>query len=156
MVNEESQEHSSGPSDAAETAEHVEKQAGETMTDAVAETGAASEAAIGELLPAPAMDAGDQDELSSEPNSEAAEHDELSEMELNEVIENICNSKADEFRMLGYEHVTGREVWECVSDKYIKQGTPPLHRIVNDILSLKVTQFMNWMTMSIYKSNPFE
>ncbi|WP_308862170.1 post-transcriptional regulator [Paenibacillus radicis (ex Xue et al. 2023)] len=81
---------------------------------------------------------------------------ELSEIELNEVIENICNSKAEEFRMLGYEHVTGREVWECISDKYKKTGVPRLHQIVNDILSLKVTSFMNWMTMSIYKSNPFK
>ncbi|WP_371263398.1 post-transcriptional regulator [Paenibacillus sp. 1_12] len=79
----------------------------------------------------------------------------LSELELNELIESICTSKAEEFRMIGYEHVTGREIWECVSDKYQKTGMPALHQIVNDILSLKVTKFMNWMTMSIYKSNPF-
>lgn len=86
-----------------------------------------------------------------------AEHSEpLSEQELNEMIEDMCNSKADEFRMIGYEHVTGREIWECVSEKYQKTGTPPLYKVVNDILSLKVTQFMNWMTMSIYKTNPFQ
>jgi hypothetical protein len=89
---------------------------------------------------------------SSEPEAEPAQ---LSEMELNELIENICTSKAEEFRMIGYEHVTGKEIWECVSDKYQKTGMPALHQIVNDILSLKVTKFMNWMTMSIYKSNPF-
>lgn len=88
--------------------------------------------------------------------NEEAEAVELTEFELNEVIANICTSKAEEFRMLGYEHVTGREVWECVSDKYKKTGVPKLHQIVNDILSLKVTSFMNWMTMSIYKSNPFK
>nr|WP_051620323.1 post-transcriptional regulator [Paenibacillus sp. UNC451MF] len=90
-------------------------------------------------------------ELEPEPEWEA-----LSDVELNEVIESICNSKAEEFRMIGYEHVTGMEIWECVSDKYKKTGTPPLHKVVNDILSLKVTQFMNWMTMSIYKTNPFK
>ncbi|WP_349254208.1 post-transcriptional regulator [Paenibacillus sp. RC67] len=90
-------------------------------------------------------------ELESEPEWEV-----LSDVELNEVIESICNSKAEEFRMIGYEHVTGMEIWECVSDKYKKTGTPPLHKVVNDILSLKVTQFMNWMTMSIYKTNPFK
>jgi hypothetical protein len=79
----------------------------------------------------------------------------LSEFELNEMIEGLCNSKAEEFRMIGYEHVTGREVWDCVSDKYEKKGYPPLHQIVNDILSLKSTQFMNWMTMSIYKNAQF-
>nr|WP_248930952.1 post-transcriptional regulator [Paenibacillus hamazuiensis] len=67
----------------------------------------------------------------------------------------MCNSKAEEFRMLGYEQVTGRDIWDCVSDKYHKTGMPALHRVVNDILSLKVTQFMNWMTMNIYKDRPF-
>lgn len=69
----------------------------------------------------------------------------------NEMIESLCESKAEEFRMLGYEQVQSRDIWECVSDKYHKHGMPPLHRIVNDILSLKVTQFMNWNTMNIYK-----
>ncbi|WP_310942890.1 post-transcriptional regulator [Paenibacillus doosanensis] len=85
-----------------------------------------------------------------------AEIEMLSDDELNEVIESICTSKAEEFRMIGYEHVTGKDIWECVSDKYRKTGSPPLHRVVNDILSLKVTSFMNWMTMSIYKTNPFQ
>lgn len=80
--------------------------------------------------------------------------DQHTQADLNVVIEDMCRSKAEEFRMLGYEHVTGQEIWECVSDKYHKTGVPPLHRVVNDILSLKVTQFMNWMTMSIYKDRP--
>jgi len=74
----------------------------------------------------------------------------MREEELNKAIRDICVSKAEEFRMLGYEQVTGEEIWDCVSDKY-KNGTPPLYQVVNDILSLKVTQFMNWMTMNAYK-----
>ena len=74
----------------------------------------------------------------------------LSETELNETIRELCDSKAEEFRLLGYEQVTGEDVWYCVSDKY-KTGYPPLHRIVNDILSLKATTLMNWITLSIYK-----
>lgn len=77
--------------------------------------------------------------------------DDLSQDDLNRTVEEMCLSKADEFRMLGYEQVTGMDIWNCVSDKYHKSGMPPLHRIVNDILSLKVTQFMNWMTMNIYR-----
>ena len=75
--------------------------------------------------------------------------------ELNAVIEELCNSKAEEFHLIGYEHVTGKEVWECVNSKYEKKGQPELHQIVNDILSLKATQFMNFMTMSIYKGTQF-
>lgn len=76
------------------------------------------------------------------------------EQELNALIENLCNSKAAEFRMLGYEHVTGREIWDCVNDKYHKSGVPSLHKVVNDILSLKATQFMNWMTLRVYRGDP--
>ncbi|WP_307720144.1 post-transcriptional regulator [Paenibacillus ehimensis] len=88
--------------------------------------------------------------MESEPDPES-EEEPMDDEQLSRVIEDICRSKAEEFRMIGYEQVTGEEIWECVSDKYHKTGVPPLHRIVNDILSLKATQFMNWMTMSIYK-----
>lgn len=77
------------------------------------------------------------------------------EQELWQTIRELCDSKADEFRMLGYDSVTGQDVWNCVSDKYGKQGQPLLHKMVNDILSLKVTTLMNWMTLSIYKGAQF-
>ena len=75
--------------------------------------------------------------------------------ELSEEIEAMCISKAEEFRLIGYEHVTGKDVWECVSAGYAKSGQPGLHRMVNDILSLKVTQFMNYLTLSAYKGTSF-
>lgn len=75
----------------------------------------------------------------------------MTEDELRQSIEELCRSKAEEFHLLGYEQVTWEEIWECVQAKYTKGGMPALHRVVNDILSLKVTDFMNWVTMSIYK-----
>lgn len=72
----------------------------------------------------------------------------MPEEQLNRVVEELCNSKAEEFELLGYDNITGKEIWECVSDKY-KKGLPPLHRLVNDILSLKTTEYMNWMTMNV-------
>ncbi|MNQ85854.1 Post-transcriptional regulator ComN [compost metagenome] len=79
----------------------------------------------------------------------------LSDGELNEIIESLCLSKVEEFVLLGYEHVTGKDIWDCVSDKYRKTGLPSLHQIVNDILSLKSTAFMNWMTISMYRGAQF-
>lgn len=88
------------------------------------------------------------DEVSvSESESEPA----LNDREINETIEQLCRSKAEEFHLIGYDQVTGADVWECVSDKYHKKGTPQLHEVVNDILSLKVTQFMNFITLSMYR-----
>ncbi|GAA3408266.1 post-transcriptional regulator [Paenibacillus hodogayensis] len=85
--------------------------------------------------------------------SEPVEQIRLSEREMDATIKELCRSKADEFRMLGYEHVAGTDIWNCLSEKYEKNGEPLLHQMVNDILSLKVTTLMNWMTMSIYRNN---
>lgn len=80
--------------------------------------------------------------------ADSGEEDDMSAM-----IEQLCESKADEFRLIGYEHVSGRDIWECVSDKYHKSGMPPLYQVVNDILSLKVTQFMNYITLNMYRGD---
>jgi hypothetical protein len=82
---------------------------------------------------------------------DSAPEPELADEDKNRMIEQLCESKAEEFRMLGYEQVRGADVWECVSDKYLKKGTPPLHVIVNDILSLKVNQYMNFITLNLYR-----
>jgi hypothetical protein len=93
---------------------------------------------------------GQQDE-SAEPETDAA----LSEQELSELIEQLCRSKAEEFRLIGYEQVREEEIWNYVSEKYAKSGMPRLHVIVNDILSLKATKFMDWLTMNAFKGKPF-
>ncbi len=77
----------------------------------------------------------------------------LSEAQLNAIVEELCISKAEEFSMLGYENVTGKEIWDCINDRY-KKGMPHLHEVVNDILSLKTTQYMNWMTMTVVYKGP--
>ncbi|MGG1555720.1 post-transcriptional regulator [Paenibacillus ferrarius] len=79
----------------------------------------------------------------------------MTDHELNEIIEGLCASKAEEFVLLGYDQVTGKDIWDCVNEKYRKTGMPSLHQIVNDILSLKTTQFMNWMTISMYRGTQF-
>lgn len=82
--------------------------------------------------------------------------EEISESQLEEAIETLCRSKAEEFRLVGYEHVTSKDIWICVSAKYEKEGIPPLYKLVNDILSLKVLNFMNFMTISAYKGSTFD
>jgi hypothetical protein len=82
-----------------------------------------------------------------------ANQEQMSEQQMNETIEELCESKAEEFRLIGYELVNGADIWECVSDKYHKKGTPPLYEVVNDILSLKVTQFMNFITLNMYRGD---
>ncbi|MDI3328784.1 MAG: post-transcriptional regulator [Alicyclobacillaceae bacterium] len=74
----------------------------------------------------------------------------LTPEELTRCIEELCRSKAREFALLGYENVTGEEVWACVSGRY-KNGLPPLYQLVNDILSLKAPQFMDWAMVRAMK-----
>jgi hypothetical protein len=81
---------------------------------------------------------------------EEPEELQLSDEEMNRMIESICNDKADEFRQLGYEQVTGAEIWQCVESQY-KKGYPALHRLVGDILSLRPQAFMNWLMKNAYK-----
>jgi hypothetical protein len=83
--------------------------------------------------------------------SESEEDIVLTMDDLTEAVEQLCISKAEEFALLGYDNVTGEEVWKCVSSKY-KKGYPALHVIVNDILSLKADKFMNWLLIQSYKS----
>ncbi len=72
--------------------------------------------------------------------------------ELNRQVEDLCHSKAKEFNLMGYKNITGELVWECVYERYNGE-LPRLHKIVNDILSLKVTTYMNWMMMKAYKGS---
>lgn len=80
---------------------------------------------------------------------EHAEDGTLSSGELNEMIEKVCLSKAQEFHMIGYPQVTGADIWECVASKY-KRDLPPLHRLINDILTLKTTTFMTYVMKKSY------
>ncbi|BFH61223.1 MULTISPECIES: post-transcriptional regulator [Paenibacillus] len=82
--------------------------------------------------------------------------EQMSESEIDAVIEALCQSKAEEFRLVGYEYVTSKDVWKCISSKYEKEGIPPLYKLVNDILSLKALTFMNYMTISAYKGSSFD
>ncbi|GIP39230.1 hypothetical protein J31TS4_25100 [Paenibacillus sp. J31TS4] len=75
--------------------------------------------------------------------------------ELDVIIRNLCVIKKEEFAAFGYDHVEWEEIWHCVSSKYKKSGLPPLHKLVNDILTLKADQFMNWITLQAMKGASF-
>ena len=79
----------------------------------------------------------------------------MNEQELDSLVEHLCKSKAEEFALLGYEHISAKDIWKCIDAKYQKTGIPRLHQLVNDIYSLKVTDYMNWMTMQAYKGESF-
>lgn len=91
-------------------------------------------------------------ESTASPDGEADAEDEEA---LNRLIEELCMSKAEEFALLGYEGITGKDIWDFVSEQYQESGIPPLHRLINDILSLRANHYMNWLTLSAYKGTRF-
>lgn len=61
----------------------------------------------------------------------------------------LCKAKAEEFALLGYDTVKPEELWACVQSRV--KGAVALHDIVSRILTLKVSDFMNYETMNAYK-----
>ncbi|OEH84670.1 hypothetical protein BHU72_08675 [Desulfuribacillus stibiiarsenatis] len=62
---------------------------------------------------------------------------------IKKALEDMCKMKSEEFLLLGIQ-TTPEQIWSCVSHQY-KKEYPELHQIVNDILSLKTSKFMNWL-----------
>lgn len=129
-------------------------------TEEAVERFEATQAADEFIAPDPSeqMDDGEEDashEWHAEDGTDQGDFVDDDGEELSRVIEELCNSKAEEFALLGYDSVTGKDIWEFVSEQYDRTGIPPLHRLINDILSLRVTDYMNWLTLSAYKGMKF-
>ncbi|MGC4375845.1 post-transcriptional regulator [Fictibacillus sp. Mic-4] len=78
--------------------------------------------------------------------------DEMDQMK--EDVKPAIISKLEEFHSLGYESVTEDELWEFIlhqSKKKKLQGR--LYEVVNCILTLKIHDFMNWLTLEAYKKD---
>lgn len=73
-----------------------------------------------------------------------------------ELIQPVLSSKMEEFHMLGYEEVTENDLLGYLEmKKWKKEKELSLHQVVNDILSVKITQVMSYVTIESYKSDMF-
>ncbi|USL35815.1 post-transcriptional regulator [Priestia megaterium] len=73
-----------------------------------------------------------------------------------ELIQPVLSSKMEEFHMLGYEEVTENDLLSYLEmKKWKKERELFLHQVVNDILSVKITQVMSYVTIESYKSDMF-
>lgn len=67
-------------------------------------------------------------------------------------VEEIIESKKEEFHSLGYTSVTVDDLWDCLLHSVWKDQTKMrLHEIVQDIFQLKTQTFMNYLTMQTYQ-----
>lgn len=76
--------------------------------------------------------------------------------ETRRILEQLCTSKVEEFEMLGYTNVYAQDIWDCVSEKYNHLEMPALYQMTNDILSLKSTTYMTWLSLYAIKDTQIE
>ncbi|KHE73130.1 post-transcriptional regulator [Halobacillus sp. BBL2006] len=72
-------------------------------------------------------------------------------------VDPVLISKVDEFRLLGYESATKKEIWDCLSIKVWK-GNPEkrLHSIVQDIFHLNSHTYVSFLTNQAYQNDDLE
>ena len=76
---------------------------------------------------------------------------EMTEAEAIAFVKQLCLSKAEEFQLFGYQHAKALDVWTCVQSRWKKNQAVSLHGLTSAILSLKVMDWMNWLTISAWK-----
>ena len=66
-------------------------------------------------------------------------------------------SKLAEFHLLGYDSVTEKELWEFLIKKKWKKEKEEkrLYELIQEILSVKVSDFISFATIEAYKTADF-
>ncbi|MED4203216.1 post-transcriptional regulator [Neobacillus mesonae] len=66
-------------------------------------------------------------------------------------------SKLDEFHLLGYDSVTVIELWDFLTKKKWRKTKEEIHlyEIIEDILAVKVSDFISFATIESYKTAEF-
>ncbi|SDI76134.1 post-transcriptional regulator [Alteribacillus bidgolensis] len=68
--------------------------------------------------------------------------------------EPALRSKVEEFQLMGYNHADKDEVWKCVIEKLKKKKDyVRFHVLINSILTLRLSEYMNRLTISAYKES---
>ncbi len=69
-------------------------------------------------------------------------------------IEPALKSKAGELRLIGYNHATAEDVWQCLEEKVWK-GDPSkrLYEVVQDIFHLSSNIYMSYLTINAYQDD---
>ncbi|RFB17652.1 post-transcriptional regulator [Bacillus sp. HNG] len=76
-----------------------------------------------------------------------------------ETVRPVLKSKLEEFELYGYDSVKEDELWKFLKNKKWRKEKEEklLYQIVNDILSVKVGDYMNYATVEAFKApNWFE
>ncbi len=69
-------------------------------------------------------------------------------------VQDILESKVNEFKLLEYSKATADDIWNCLVDKVWK-GDPEkaLHEVVQDIFHLQSNLYMMYLTQQSWQDN---
>jgi hypothetical protein len=72
-------------------------------------------------------------------------------------VKPALQSKLEEFRLLGYQEISEPQLWEFLLKKKWKKATEEikLHEVIQDIFSVKVSDYMHYATVEAYKAPEF-
>jgi hypothetical protein len=72
-------------------------------------------------------------------------------------VQPVLISKLEEFNLLGYNSVSEDGLWELLTKKRWKKVKEDvkLYEIIQDILAVKVSDYISFATIEAYKSNDF-
>jgi hypothetical protein len=66
-------------------------------------------------------------------------------------------SKLEEFQLLGYDKITEPQLWDFLIKKKWKKAKEEinLHEVIQDIMSVKVSEYMSFATVEAFKVPEF-
>ncbi|MBM7651795.1 post-transcriptional regulator [Neobacillus cucumis] len=72
-------------------------------------------------------------------------------------VQPVLKSKLEEFRLLGVDSVTEQGLWEYLIKKKWKKVKHEmrLYEMIQEILSVKVSDYLNYVTIESYKTTEF-
>ncbi|WP_445490176.1 post-transcriptional regulator [Niallia sp. 03133] len=72
-------------------------------------------------------------------------------------VQPALKSKLEEFHLLGYETITEDELWFYLTKKKWKKPADSgrLFILVQDILNVKIAEYMNFATIEAYRADDF-
>lgn len=69
-------------------------------------------------------------------------------------VKPVLTSKVEEFLLMGYSRATDEDIWNCLKQHTWKNNPPKrLYQVVQDILHLRASVYMNYLTLKAYKDD---
>ncbi len=71
-----------------------------------------------------------------------------------DTVQPVLESKAEEFKHLGYSNTDKEAIWKCMMKKVWKNNpNKRIHEVVQDIFHLSTNQYISFITVEAYQND---